>query len=78
MSAVPMPRLLRLQVSFQDIGAICQLLDQHCTERLSEDYGDGGDARVVMGIRVEARLAESLQLAATNSSSGRVTATMLT
>ncbi len=55
-----------------------QLLDQHCAERLSEDYGDGGDAKVVLRVRVDASLAETLQLAAANSSSGRVTATELT
>jgi len=57
---------------------VYQLLDQHCAERLSEDYGDGGDAKVVLRVRVDASLAETLQLAAANSSSGRVTATELT
>ena len=70
--------LLLLQVSFQDIGAVYQLLDQHHAERLSEDFGDGGDAKVALRVRVEASQAESLQLAATNASSGRVTATVLT
>ena len=67
-----------LQVSFQDIGAVYQLFDQHCAERLSEDYGDGADAKVVLRVRVDASQAESLQVAAANASSGRVTAMMLT
>ena len=75
---VSMLWLICPQVSFQDIGAVCQLLDQHCAERLSEDYGDGANAGVVLRVRVDASQVDSLQTAATNASSGRVTSTMLT
>ena len=65
-------------MSFQDIGAVYQLLNEHHAERLSEDFGGGGgNAQVVLHVRIIASDAQALQAAATNATSGRVTSTTL-
>ena len=54
-----------------------QLLDQHRAQRLSQDFGDGSEANVVLRVTVDASEAKALRKAATDSSSGRVTSTIL-
>jgi hypothetical protein len=67
--AGPLP-LFTEQAPFELIGPIYPLLDQYAAEKLREDYTD--DGTVTMELRVEESMAQRLQSAVQNATSGRV------